>query len=83
MMLPAIDIDIDALVLRNLRAFDADAFGAALSGELARLLSAGAPDAGAWRVEAVHVELAGALDSAPLGVQVAQAVYAQLVGGGP
>jgi hypothetical protein len=83
MMLPAIDIDIDALVLRNLPTFDPDAFGAALSGELTRLLSNGAPGSGAWQVEAVHVELAGALDSGPLGVQVAQAIYAQLRGGGP
>ena len=82
-MLPGIDIEIDALVLRNLHTFDPDAFGAALSGELTRLLSAGAPGAGAWQVEAVHVELTGAFDSAPLGVQVAQAVYAQLRGGGP
>lgn len=82
-MLPSIDIDIDALVLRDLHTFDADAFGAALSGELARLLSIGTPPAGAWQVEAVHVELGGALDSAPLGIQVAQAVYAQLVGGRP
>jgi len=82
-MVPGIEIDIDALVLRDLPTFDAETFGAALSGELARLLSTAAPGAGIWQVEVVHVELAGALDSAPLGVQVAQAVYAQLLGGGP
>jgi hypothetical protein len=82
-MEPGIDIHIDALVLRNLQTFDPDVFGAALSGELARLLSHAAPSPGSWQVEAVHVELPAALDSAALGAQVAQAVYAQLRGGAP
>jgi hypothetical protein len=82
-MEPGIDIHIDALVLRNLQTFDADLFAAALSGELARLLSNAAPSPGSWQVEAVRVELPAGLDSAALGVQVAQAVYAQLRGGAP
>ena len=81
-MTAGIRIDIDALVLRDQHSFDADSFSGALTSELTRLLQAGAPSVGSWQLEAVHMQLPNQYDSATLGIHIAQAVYAQLRGGG-
>lgn len=77
-----IDIHLKSLTLHGFTTFDAEAFGAALSGELGRLVAAGAPlrrlpASGVWQVDAVQIAAPAAIDSAALGAHVAQAIYAQ------
>lgn len=85
-MKPEIEIHIDSLALHGFSTFDPGSFSTALSGELTRLLADGSPRPGAWRVEAVQIDLQGSgggptADSASVGVQVARAIYAGMQGG--
>ena len=81
-MTTGINIDIEALVLRDQTTFDAEIFSGALCGELTRLIHAGTPTVGSWQLEAVHMQLPSQYNSTTLGIHIAQAVYAQLRGGG-
>ncbi len=81
-MKPEITVEIEALDLRGFSSFDADMFSASLNYELARLITQQPPQAGIWRVGAVSIQTSREANVASVGVQVAQAIHYQMLGGG-
>ena len=73
-------IQINSLSLNGMASFDGSRFGAALERELTNLVSAAAPAQGQWSVETLKISLPSPADADAIGVQVAQAIYAQMSG---
>lgn len=78
--MPEMDVQIESISLNGVTGFDRDQFGAALSSELGRLVSADGAIGGLWQVAQVNLELPSQADSAAIGVQVARAIFAQING---
>lgn len=81
-MKPEITVEIEALELRGFASFDADRFSASLNHELTRLITQQPPQPGTWRVSSISIDASRGADSAFVGAQVAQAIHAQMTGGG-
>ncbi len=76
-----VTVQIDSLVVRGVRDFDAGQFSTALDHELMGLLS-GVSLRGVVRVESISLHAAPSMDSATLGQQVARAIHAEWTGSG-
>ena len=77
-----IDVRVESLVINGMESFNRERFHAALSGELAQLVSGGLVS-GSVQVNTVRVDVSGSLDSYSAGIQVAQAIHAQIYSGAP
>lgn len=81
-MKPEITVEIEALELRGFNSFDANLFSASLNHELTRLIAQQPPQAGIWRVSAVSINAPREANVVSVGMQVAQAIHTQMLGGG-